>query len=99
MAICLEFLPGLVRSPDSRGALHLRLDVDLQPNETVPSLLKRLAGSNRVPVDAVFDVEGETLHAHLQVVHNGRLVPARDIDRFALSDGDTVSFVPLYAGG
>lgn len=99
MTVCLEFLPGLVRSPDCGGALHHRLDVDLQPNETIPSLLKRLAGSQRVPVDAVFDIEVGALHAHLQVVHNDRLVSPPDIDRIALSDGDTVSFVPLYAGG
>jgi molybdopterin converting factor small subunit len=72
---------------------------DAGDGRSVKDLLERLAAKYRYFGDVALDRDTRELTGTVAVFHNGRALELSNGLETELSDGDTLTFVPVIAGG
>lgn len=97
--VYLEILPGLSRALTPGNQQTARLEVWFRRNDTLGSLLSRLAEEQHPAGIALWDAENKKVRADVQVVFNGRLIASTAAGSMVLNGGERIVLVPLYSGG
>ncbi len=95
----LEIVPWLSDAWGNTGRGRLIVAEEVAEGETLRYLLRRLAQAHPHFGQYVFDLKNDRLAGFASVVVNDAVLgQAPDLSR-ALKEGDTIVFLPPYAGG
>jgi len=99
-------LPGKVRIQFRMGdypgwtqAGPMVLEEAIEEEESLRSLLRRLAGRSPQLLGSLFDAETQTLSDEVALVINDRMDPLSQGLETHLKDGDRILIFPFLAGG
>jgi molybdopterin converting factor small subunit len=99
MHIQVEIFPWFSKYIDPMQHGRLLLKEELCPGASLRALLSQLAERYTGFAECIYDTQSDRLHGQVVITHNGRLLtPLTNLD-LPLHDGDSVGFIPVYAGG
>ncbi len=84
-------------TPMQHGPLLLK--EELPSGASLQALLSQLAERYKGFAECIYDTQDDRLHGQVLITHNGRLLTPLTNLNVTLHDGDSVSFIPVYAGG
>ena len=95
----LEVMGWLSERHTPPGSGTLVLKEEIREAESVQALLNRLSRLYPVFRECIFDGKAQELAGQVTVIYNGRLLDLAEGLNTKLKDGDTLLFVPAFAGG
>ena len=96
----LEFLPSLAETLGMEGISEEVISAqEIEGDKSVRDLLKRLCARYQRFGQVVFDTNAQELTGRVAIFFNGRALELVNGLESKLSDGDTLTFVPLIEGG
>jgi len=97
--VTMEIYPPLSYKIASKKVGALILEEEIGQRETLRDLLTRLASGNAEAWEVLFDAETRQIKPYVVTVFNGVALPVREAFETRLSDGDKITFLPVYGGG
>jgi len=96
----LEVLPSLAETLGIEGTSEEVIsDQEIEGDKSVRYLLNRLCARYQRFGQIVFDIDAQKLTGRVVIFLNGRALELVNGLESKLSDGDTLTFVPLIEGG
>ena len=95
----LEIWPWLSRHENATGFRRLVLEEEARDGESLRGFLNRMAEKHRGFGEVIFDRQAQELSRQVTVIYNERLLELAGGLDAPLRDGDSLSFVPAFAGG
>ena len=96
----LEVLPSLAETLGIEGTSEEVIsDQEIEDEKSVRDLLNRLGARYQRFGQIVFDINAQKLTGRVVIFFNGRALELVNGLETKLSDGDTLTFVPLIEGG
>ncbi len=96
----LEILSWLTETLDiEETSSAVSLEQEIEEGKTVRDLINRLATRYQRFGQTVFDINAQKLTGKVSIFFNGRTLELVNGLETKLSDGDTLTFVPLIEGG
>jgi len=97
--VVLKIYPPLSRKIASKKVGALVLEEEIEQGETLRDLLARLASGDSEAWAVLFDLQTRQIKPYVVTVFNGVALPVREAFETRLSDGDKITFLPVYGGG
>jgi len=97
--VVLKIYPPLSYKISSKRVGALILEQEICQRETLGDLLARLASGDSEAWAVLFDVQTRQIKPYVVTVFNGVALPVREAFETRLSDGDKITFLPVYGGG
>ena len=98
--VLVKISPPLSYKISSQRVGAFILEEEIGQGETLGSLLDRLSRRNNGGIgDAIYDVQTQQITRFATTVYNGKAMSLLEGPKTQLADGDTITFLPAYAGG
>ncbi|MDO8673920.1 MAG: hypothetical protein Q7O66_21115 [Dehalococcoidia bacterium] len=97
--IRIEIIPWLTRSFGQRGSSRLILEEEIDNETGMIDFLTNLSKKYPAVGVAIVDLQAGQLFDHVEIVHNDVLLGGKVVLEQVVRDGDTLVFLPAFAGG
>jgi predicted transcriptional regulator len=77
----------------------VQITLEIEKNEKIGSLFKRLIRENHKIIDLLVDKNSGIVKSTVYLLINGKVFEACGCYDAVLNDGDTITFLPAYPGG
>lgn len=98
-SVKIEIYPWLSSAFGSKRPERLVLNQEIAEDETMGSLLKRLADAHKEFATLAFDERVGDLSGHVSIIINGRLMELAGGLEAKLKDEDLILLLPAFDGG
>ena len=95
----LELLSGIAYAIDATTGSEERLEIEIGENKTVGDILSELAMKYPRFGQYFFDAKTRKLDERVSILLNGNMLTLTNRLETRLKDGDTLTLLPLMAGG
>ena len=95
----LEIVPWLTQQFGNAGSSRLILEEDVDGTMRLGDFLASLAGKHPAIGVAILDVGAGELLEHVTIVHNGTALGSNTALEEPVEAGDSLIFLPAFAGG
>ena len=77
----------------------LLLEEELPPGSSLRTCFSRLSARFARFEEIIYDSREDILQVQVVLTHNGKLLTGTDRMNLVLQNGDSISLIPVYAGG